>query len=38
MTLSPSQEDQIIMQIMNRPRERGIADVLKGKLIIFLLM
>ena len=38
VTLSPSQEDQIIMQIMNRPRERGIAGVLKGKLIIFLLM
>ena len=34
-TLSPGQEDQIVMQIMSRPRESGLAAVLEGKLIFF---
>ena len=34
-TLSTSQEDQILMQIMNRLGESGLAGVLEGKLIIF---
>ena len=34
-TLSPGQEDQIVMQVMSRPRESGLAGVLEGKLIFF---
>ena len=37
-TLSPSQEDQILMQIMSRPGESGLAGVLEGKLIHFLVI
>ena len=37
-TLSPGQEDQILMQIMSRPGESGLADVLEGKLIHFLVI
>ena len=36
--LSPSQEDQILMQIMSRPGESGLAGVLEGKLIHFLVI
>ena len=35
-TLSPIQEDQILMQIMSRLGESGLAGVLEGKLIHFL--
>ena len=34
----PSQEDQILLQIMSRPGESGLADVLEGKLIHFLVI
>ena len=37
-TLSPGQEDQILMQIMRRPGESGLAGVLEGKLIHFLVI
>ena len=37
-TLSPSQEDQILMQIMSRPGESGLAGVLEGKLNNFIVM
>ena len=37
-TLSPGQEDQILMQIMGRPGESGLAGVLEGKLIYFLVI
>ena len=37
-TLSPSQEDQILMQIKSRPGESGLAGVLEGKLIHFLVV
>ena len=37
-TLSPGQEDQILMQIMSRPGESGLAGVLEGKLIHFLVI
>ena len=37
-TLSPSQEDQIIMLIMSRPGESGLAGVLEWKLIHFLVI
>ena len=33
-TLYPGQEDQILMQIMSRPGESGIAGVIEGKLIL----
>ena len=36
--LSPSQEDQILMQIMSRHGESGLADVPEGKLIHFLVI
>ena len=36
--LSPGQEDQILMQIMIRPGESGLAGVLEGKLIHFLVI
>ena len=35
-TLSPGQEDQNLMQIMSRPGESGLAGVLGGKPIHFL--
>ena len=35
-TLSPSQEDHILMGIKNGPRESGLAGVQKEKLIHFL--
>ena len=35
-TLSSGQEDQILMQIMNQLGESGLAGVLEGKLISFL--
>ena len=34
-TLSVCQEDQVLMQIMNRPGESGLAGVVEGKLIHF---
>ena len=37
-TLPPSQEDQILMQIMKQPGESELAGVLEGKLIHFLVM
>ena len=37
-TLSPSQEDQMLMQIMSRPGGSGLADALEGKLIHFLII
>ena len=37
-TLCPRQEDEILMQIMSRPRESGLADALEGKLIHFLVI
>ena len=37
-TLSPGQEDHILMQIMRRPRESGLAGVPEGKLIHFLVI
>ena len=36
--LSPGQEDQILMQIMSRHGESGLADVPEGKLIHFLVI
>ena len=35
-TLYPGQEDQILMQIMSRLGESGLAVILGGKLIHFL--
>ena len=37
-TLSPSRENQILVQIMSCPGERGLAGVLEGKLIHFLVI
>ena len=37
-TLSPGQEDQILMHIKSRPGESGIAGVLEGKLMHFLVI
>ena len=36
--LSPCQEDQILMQIISRPGENGLAGVLEGKLVHFLVI
>ena len=37
-TLSPGQEDQILIQIISRSGESGLAGVLEGKLIHFLVI
>ena len=37
-TLSLNQEDQVLTQIMNRPGVNGLAGVLKGKLIHFVVI
>ena len=37
-TLSLNQEDQVLTQIMNRPGVNGLAGVLKGKFIHFVVI
>ena len=37
-TLSPGPQDQILMQNLSRPGESGLAGVLEGKLIHFLII
>ena len=37
-TLSPGQEDKILMQIKSQPRESGLGGVLEGKLSDFVVI